>query len=75
MNGTAQDNHSDKTAKDRQHKGERFPQSKATEDQVLAIRSLYARGEMNQRQLSEIFGINQSVVSRIISRKIWKHVA
>lgn len=65
----------DKVAKNRNHKGEQFPQSKATEDSVREIRRIYAAGGITQDELCSRYGISSSVISRIITRKIWKHVA
>lgn len=45
-----------------------------TEDQVRAIRTLYASGEHSQGQLAKQFGVTQPNVQAIVSRKTWKHV-
>ena len=48
--------------------------SKLTDRQVRAIRHLYSTGLYTQYQLADLFGINQSQVSRIIHRHSWKHI-
>lgn len=67
-------NIADAVAKGQMACGERLPQSKLTEPQVVQIRSLYAAGGITQQQLSDQFGINQSAVSRVISGQRWNHV-
>jgi len=54
--------------------GENNPRSKVTEDMVREIRLLYATGDYSQQKLSDKFGINQAMVSKIIRRDSWKHV-
>jgi hypothetical protein len=44
---------------------------KLTEQEVLEIRS---RRHEVQKRLGEEFGVDQSVISDIINRKIWKHI-
>jgi hypothetical protein len=48
-------------------------QSKLTEEQVREIRVTYIRGrsEFNSRYFANKFGIDQSVISRIINQKSW----
>lgn len=58
----------------RNHKGENNTASKATEKQVLKIREMYQNGDYKQSQLANIYGFSTSIISRIISRKTWKHV-
>lgn len=68
--GTGLDNVADMVAKNRQAKGERFPQAKLKEHDVKEI---LASDERN-KELAERFGVNQSVISNIRSRKQWRHV-
>jgi len=50
--------------------GEEHPFSKLTELSVLEIRS----STLNQRELSEAYGVQQSLISSIKMRKIWKNI-
>ena len=55
--------------------GESNPRSKLTAFQVREIRTLYAAGGSRQADLARKYGLSQSVVSRIIRRVAWPHVA
>ncbi|WP_367582384.1 HNH endonuclease signature motif containing protein [Tsukamurella tyrosinosolvens] len=72
--GTAQDNADDKQAAGRYYRGEQHGRAKITEDDVRAIRRRYAAGGVFQRELAADYGIDQTVVSDIVRRKIWQHV-
>lgn len=54
--------------------GERHPEAKLTDTDVLLMRQTYADGGISQRQLAARFGVSQAIVSRILLRKGWKHV-
>lgn len=54
--------------------GERLPQSRLTENDVIKIRNLYSTGNYSQKELSEMFSIASSHISNIVSLKKWKHV-
>lgn len=54
--------------------GERNGQSKLTVDDVIEIRKLSDSGA-TQPALSEKFGVAQGVISGIVNRKNWAHVA
>jgi hypothetical protein len=47
---------------------------KLTPEQVLDIRSRYAKGGVTQKQLGEEFGVCQKMVSFIINRERWMHI-
>jgi len=49
--------------------------SALTEDQVREIRQTYAAGGVSQRVLGLRFGVSQTCIGKIISRKHWPHVA
>jgi len=49
--------------------------AKLTDAKVLEIRTIYAAGGISQQKLGERFGVTQSSISYILSRKNWAHVA
>ena len=76
--GTYQDNENDKVSKGRQAKGSKNGlagtkhwNSKLDEEKVRKIRELYASGKYLQREIGEMFGIRDSLVSRIVTRARW----
>ena len=68
--GSFQDNMDDMTAKKRHAHGERNGHSKLKVVDVLAIR---AADELHE-VLAGRYGVTQSIISMIRSRRIWKHV-
>lgn len=68
--GTRSDNMQDASKKGRIARGERVPQSKLTESQVREIR----QDTRPQWEIANQFGIDQGMVSKIKTRKSWKHV-
>ena len=48
--------------------------AKLSEDQVLEIRKLYKAGNYYQKDLGKMFCVDQTLISRIINRKRWKHI-
>lgn len=67
-------NHRSHTRPDSVQRGEKHPSSKLTEVVVRKIRERAAQGE-KQKVIARDFGICQQVVSRIVHRKRWGHVA
>lgn len=55
-------------------KGTRNSKAKLTDDQIREIRERYSRGEV-QTALAGAFGVNQTTISLIVTRKGWPHVA
>lgn len=55
-------------------RGEKHHRSKLTEAQVRTIRRLYATTNLDQYELAEMSGVNQSTINSIILNKTWKHV-
>ena len=49
--------------------------NKLTECDVGNIRTEYAKGDISQQALATFFDVNTSLISSIISRRIWAHVA
>lgn len=69
--GSFDDNMADMVAKGRQAHGTRNMHAKLTEADVLAIRA----SGLKQREIAEQFGVQQSLVSMIRSKRIWRQVA
>lgn len=79
--GTNQDNIDDKVSKGRQSRtkpiapyatGEKHGRSKLTEKDVSLIRELHASGS-STRALANEFGVTSPQISRICTRKQWRH--
>lgn len=56
-------------------KGEDHSRSKITDDTVRSIRALYEGGNYTQTKLSEMYGIGQTHISRIVRGESWSHVS
>ena len=71
--GTRYDNNRDRVEKGRQpkHNGSKNPNSKLTFSEIEKIRELYSTGLYKQKDLANMFGVNQPHISRIIRRKAW----
>lgn len=54
--------------------GERHGMSKLTDDQVRSIRTRFAAGGITQSKIAAGYGVDQTLVSMIVRRKIWTHV-
>lgn len=67
-------NYADMTKNGHGFQGERNPRAKLTSEQVVEIRRLYSTGNYLQKHLAQMFGIDQTVVSEIVRRAIWKTV-
>ena len=70
-NGTT--NAADRTRHGRTLRGEGVGNSKLTSGDVEKIRAARANGR-SQRQVAQEFGVSQSLVSLIHSRKVWGHI-
>jgi hypothetical protein len=55
-------------------KGEKNPQSKLTEKDVLKIRDMLKMGSMVHEEIGKIFGISRNHIQIINTRKCWKHI-
>lgn len=66
--------HGSRTRPDRVARGERSGSAKVTDDEVRAIRALYAAGAGSQRILGLRFGLTQGAVGRIVRGENWAHV-
>ncbi len=56
------------------NRGENHGRAKVNEKQVLEIRKLYSKKTFNQRELSEIYGVDQTLISLIVNNKLWNHI-
>lgn len=56
-------------------KGSRHAHAKVNEDDIKEIREMAASGRITLTGIAEIYGLEASVVSRIVNRRTWKHVA
>jgi hypothetical protein len=74
--GTRQDNIADMYEKGRDNvpKGENAGRAKLTEKEVKEIRELYFHNIFNQPELSKIYNIDQSQITRLINRSTWRSV-
>jgi len=74
--GTNEENMKDKVNKGRQAKGNANPLAKLSPDKVIQIRKMLAEGRLYQWKIAEMFGVNQSVISRLktMERNSWYHV-
>jgi hypothetical protein len=52
-------------------RGEKNPGSKLTEKKVLAIRKLYKKTKVKQKDLADLFGVTRESVSLIINGRRW----
>lgn len=73
--GTHVDNMKDRTAKHRERplKGEANHLAKLTAEKVIEIRKKYSEGE-RQVDIANQFQIDQTHVSKIVTRLAWKHI-
>lgn len=76
MLGTQADNIRDKMEHGRidQQRGERHYRARLSEEDVRAIRARYQAGGITQTALGKEYGVTQSVIARILSRKAWSHL-
>lgn len=68
---TPLENTADKLSHGTLKKGEDCYQSKLSSSEVKEIRAL--GGTMLQREIGALYGVDQSVISRVLSRKYWAH--
>lgn len=74
--GTKKDNGQDKIrhGTSKINKGECHGNAKLTEQEVRMIIYMYGTGEFTQREIASIYNIHQVHVSKIILKKVWKHL-
>lgn len=71
--GDAFDNMGDANAKGRHAHGGRHGRSKLTEADIPRIRALLAAG-LSQQAVADVFGVDQTQISRIKLGQLWGHV-
>lgn len=74
IEGTRADNSRDMVDRGRSLKGERQPNSRLTEAQVLAIKEACANRTDTYRKIGEMFGVSDTTVRQIRDGKRWTHV-
>ena len=72
--GTHEDNMYDAKAKGRLPFGMRHGMVALSDEDVLKIRSLYSDGVLSQGKLAKRFGVSQTCISKIVTRKRWTHL-
>lgn len=72
---TRKENDLDRVADGTDPVGERNGRAKLTESTVREMRTLYATGGFSQHQLAVMFSVSHALVSFVVTRKVWGHVA
>lgn len=54
--------------------GEKHPNSKLSEKDILKIREMYSYGIYSYRDLGKIFNIDYTMIGKIINRDNWNHI-
>lgn len=74
--GSDADNNRDmmERGRNRQPKGTAQHDAKLTDDSVREIRTAYATGTVTQQALADQYGVDQTLISGVVRRKLWKHV-
>lgn len=75
--GTSSENSKDRHAKGRDkgpHLGMQHHHTFLSDSDVCEIRKRYAAGGVTQAELSRIYRINQPSISKIVNRKVWRHL-
>lgn len=72
--GTHTDNMRDMVTRNRSLVGERNNKSKLKEEDVIKIREMLKSNKYTQKEIADIFGITNQMVSNINTRKSWNHI-
>lgn len=72
--GTRLANVQDMIEKDRHARGERLPQSRLTDSQVIAIRTAYMDGEATVGELRRKYGVTHATILHIVRAESWRHL-
>ena len=60
---------------ERHPRGERHGCARLNEDQVIAIRRIYAAGGTTYRALGAKFGVSGAQIMHVVRRRHWRHIA
>ena len=71
--GTDQDNANDRENKERGAKGEKIKLSKLKNEMISEIRNSRRDG-MSQQKIADKYNVSQTAISRVLSKKTWKHI-
>lgn len=66
--------HGSRTHPERRPRGEDNANAKLTACKVVEIRTIHAAGGITKAMIATQFGVERSVIGRIINRKAWKHI-
>lgn len=66
-------NHARKNGLINQH-GQNSVNSKLSDEEAIKIRDLWFTGNYTQRELAEMFNVAQTTISRIVRRRVYKHL-
>lgn len=72
--GTLKENVRDMMAKQRQSRGSNHYSAKLDEASVREIRKRRAESGISHRSLAEEYGVSAPIITRIVNRKIWRHI-
>lgn len=72
--GTAKENSQDMVKKGRSPRGSKQGLTTLTELDVVAIRECLKTGRFEQKELANKFCVSQQTISRINTRKDWRHI-
>ena len=72
--GTHADNIADCVAKQRTARGERNGGAKLTAEQVKAIQTHWASGDITKKGLGRAYQVNEATIRRILNGKTWAHI-
>ena len=71
--GTPAENSQDMVSKGRSLVGSKNHKAKLSEADVRSIRAWFERGDVTKRAIADEYGVSDTLISFIVSHKIWKH--
>jgi len=72
--GTIKSNSEDMVERGRSTYGEHHPGSFLTENDVVDIRSEYAKGVCTENMLAEVFGVVRQTVNSVVNYRTWSYL-